>query len=87
MSHNTSVSVGQSGKSGGDAFGGAESGAGAAGGFGFGGGQAVAGGFGVGAGAAGLGIGGSAGAGAGSFGAHGGDVSDNTSIGSININS
>ena len=87
MSHSTSVSVGQSGKSGGDAFGGAGSGAGAMAGSGFGIGQAEAGGFGVGAGAGGLGIGGSAGASAGSFGAHGGDVSDNTSIGSININS
>jgi hypothetical protein len=34
-----------------------------------------------------LGVGGSAGAGAGAVGAAGGDVSDNTSIGSININS
>jgi hypothetical protein len=87
MAHNTSVGVSQSGKSGGDAFGGAESGAGALGGTGVGVGQAGAFGFGAGAGAAGLGVGGGAGAGAGSFGAHGGDVSDNTSIGSISINS
>jgi hypothetical protein len=87
MSGNTGVGVNQSGKSGGEAFGEAGAGSGALAGSGFGVGQAAAGGFGVGAGASGLGLGGSAGAGAGAVGAAGGDVSDNTSIGSININS
>jgi hypothetical protein len=86
MSTDTGVGVNQSGKSGGDALGSAFSGAGAAAGSGLGVGQAAAAGF-SGAGASGYGIGGSAGAGAGAVGAAGGDVSDNTSIGSININS
>jgi len=81
----SNVGVSQSGKSGGDAMGSAGAYAGAgAGGLGVG--------TGVGAGflsgGAGVGVGvGEAGAGAGATGAHGGDVSDNTSIGSININS
>ena len=87
MSHDSSVGITQSGKSGGDASGFAVAGAGALAGSGVGVGQADAGGFGVGAGAAGLGVGGGAGASAGAIGAMGGDVSDNTSIGSININS
>ena len=86
MSHSTSVGLNQSGKSGGEAFGFAGAGAGALAGSGVGVGEAAAGGFGVGAGAGGLGVGGNAGAGAGAIGAAGGDVSDNTSIGSININ-
>ena len=87
MSHSASVGVSQSGKSGGEAIGAAGSAAGSFAGSGLGVGQAAAAGFGVGAGAAGLGFGGSAGSGAGSIGAAGGDVSDNTSIGSFNINS
>ena len=87
MSHSTSVGISQSGKTGGEASGFASAGAGALAGSGVGVGQADAFGFGVGAGAAGLGVGGSAGASVGAIGAHGGDVSDNTSIGSININS
>jgi len=75
------ISQSQSGKSGGDAMGCAGAGAMA----GAGGGLGVSGG-GWGGGGAGIGGGGDAGAGAGAIGAEGGNVSDNTSIGSININ-
>mgnify|MGYP003958131315 CR=1 FL=1 len=75
------VGVSQSGKSGGDAAGYAGAGAGAMGGG--------AGGYGVGqndGAGAGLGVGGDAGASAGATGAGAGDATDNTSIGSINVN-
>jgi len=87
MSTNTFAGVNQSGKSGGDAAGFAGSGAAAQAGCGCGGGSGSAGGWGSFAEGVGVGVGGSAGAGSGAIGAAGGDVSDNTSIGSININS
>lgn len=79
-SNNTSTSICQSGKSGGDASGSAfASGMGASGdASGIGGGFSSGGAGGV----SGIGYGES-----GAIGAVGGDVSDNTSIGSININS
>ncbi len=78
------VGVSQGGKSGGDAIGfaGADAGAGGFGGAGTGSGS-----FGDFSSGFGVSVGGSDGAGAGALGAVGGDVSDNTSIGSININS
>jgi hypothetical protein len=81
---NTSTSVGQSGKSGGDVSGFANA---SAGGFAGGGGSNV----GVsasGSGGIGIGIGGGGGSAGGDASAQaGGDVTDNTSIGSISINS
>ncbi len=79
------VGIDQMGKSGGDAMGVGYSGACAGGGAGLGAG-AGGGLLGVGVGV-GAGVGGDAGAGAGAAGAIGGDASDNTSIGSINVSS
>ena len=92
MSSSTSTSVTQSGKHGGNASGDAFSGSTGLAGSGAGAGSAAAGSSGWGYGgssanASGSGIGGGAGSGADAFGAAGGDVSDNTSIGSITINS
>ena len=81
------VGVEQSGKSGGDAFGHSTSGSSALGGAGLGSASAF-GGYGGGSAEAGAsGFGGDAGSTSGAQGALGGDVSDNTSIGSITINS
>jgi len=86
MSINSDASFNQSGKSGGDAMGsaGLDAGSGAGVGEGF-----ASGGFGADAFAAGTGIGdaGNAHAAQNAGMATGGDVSDNTSIGSVNINS
>jgi hypothetical protein len=83
--------INQSGKSGGDATGLAGAGAGASGGFGIGGSGAGAGAGGIASDAnarsTGIGAGGDAGAGAGAMGAAGGDATDNTAIGSINVES
>ncbi|MBF0284997.1 MAG: hypothetical protein HQL51_11120 [Magnetococcales bacterium] len=79
-----SVGISQGGKSGGDTFGGAGAGSMGGGGGGFGAGSASGGNaFAMGVG---VGVGGDAGAGALSA-QDGGDVSDNTSIGTISISS
>jgi hypothetical protein len=81
------IGVEQSGKSGGDAFGHSTSGSSALGGAGLGSASAF-GGYGGGSAEAGAsGFGGDAGSNSGAQGALGCDVSDNTSIGSITINS
>jgi hypothetical protein len=87
-SNNSSVGVEQSGKGGGDALGHSGSTSGALGGAGSVGGGGMApmgmgGGFATGGGA----TGGDATSGSSAFGALGGDVSDNTSIGTLTINS
>jgi len=86
MNTGTDLSMNQSGKSGGDAVGSAGLDAGCASGVGEG---FASGGWGADAFAAGTGIGdaGSAHAAQNAGRATGGDVSDNTSIGSVNINS
>jgi len=86
MSTNTDLGMNQSGKSGGDAVGSAGLDAGSASGVGEG---FASGGWGADAFASGTGIGdaGNAYAGHNAGAATGGDVSDNTSIGSVNINS
>ena len=84
MGNETGVGVEQSGKSGGDAAGFAGSGAGAMGGDGSGSGQAWV--QNVDPIGTGIGVGGDTGAAAMS-GQAGGDVTDNTSIGDINISS
>jgi hypothetical protein len=84
--NNSSVGVEQSGKGGGDAFGHSGSTSGAVGGAASAGGGApmgMGGGFAIGGGA----TGGDATSGSSAFGALGGDVSDNTSIGTLTINS
>ena len=84
------MGVNQSGKHGGDATGVSMAGSGAMGGAGVGGGVGTdsGGGWGGGGSGTGVGLGGGGGAGAGSIaGQDGGDVSDNTSIGDINISS
>jgi hypothetical protein len=87
MGHDTAVGVNQSGKSGGDVTGNAGSDADAFGGGGYGSGSGRASGFGGAyAEGTGIGVGGDAGAGA-MAGQAGGDVTDNTSIGDINISS
>jgi len=100
--NNSSVGVEQSGKGGGDAFGNSTSTSGAVGGAASAGGAApmgMGGGFAIGGGgAAPMGMGGGFAIGGGAtggdatsdssaFGALGGDVSDNTSIGTLTINS
>ena len=79
----TSIGVEQSGKSGGDALGTGMSGSSAIGGSGIGGGM----GYYPGSATGGMGLGGDATSESAAAGALGGDVSDNTSIGSISINS
>jgi hypothetical protein len=86
--NNSSVGVEQSGKGGGDAFGNSASTSGAVGGAasvgGSGGmGMGMGGGFAIGGNA----TGGDATSGSSAYGALGGDVSDNTSIGTLTINS
>ena len=86
----TNVGVEQSGKAGGDASGLGLSSSDALGGSGLGYAGASAGGYGMGGGmatAGASGLGGDASSGSAAAGALGGDVSDNTSIGSITINS
>jgi len=78
--NNSSVGVEQSGKGGGDAFGNSTSTSGALGGAAP---VGLSGGFAIGGGA----TGGDATSGSSAFGALGGDVSDNTSIGNLTINS
>lgn len=86
-SDTTGMGINQSGKSGGDASGSAYSHTGAMGGSSMGHGSGNAsGGWGTFAEGIGVGMGGDAGA-AGMAGQIGGDVTDNTSIGSINISS
>src|SRR3954464_11879695 len=80
VSMSTDLNVEQSGKSGGDAFGWSSSASAGSGGAGIG--TAAASPFGD---AGGFGLGGDAGSMASAGGAFGGDVSDNTAIGSINI--
>jgi hypothetical protein len=85
-SNNSSVGIEQSGKGGGDAFGNSTSTSGALCGAAAAGGAApvgLSGGFAIGGGA----TGGDATSGSSAFGALGGDVSDNTSIGTLTINS
>ena len=86
-SNNSSVGIEQSGKGGGDALGHSGSTSGAAGGAASAGGSpsmmGMGGGFAIGGDA----TGGDATSGSSAFGALGGDVSDNTSIGTLVINS
>ena len=85
-SNNSSVGIEQSGKGGGDAFGNSTSTSGALGGRPLPAGRlrlGMGGGFAIGGGA----TGGDATSGSSAFGALGGDVSDNTSIGNLTINS
>lgn len=82
VSMSNDLNVEQSGKSGGDAFGWSASGSAGIGGAGTMGASSFGGLFGD---AHGLGSGGDAGSASSAGGAYGGDVSDNTAIGSINI--
>ena len=85
--NNSSVGVEQRGKSGGDAFGNSTSTSGATGGAASAGGSPSMMGMGGGFAIGGAATGGDATSGSSAFGALGGDVSDNTSIGTLTINS